>query len=96
MPKKNDENNEVLVQKNEEIEKLEEMLAAVLHYLSDDEIEEIDIEYLLKKTDNLREWWGSYREKNKKKLEDEIKKFLNRLSLEELENIREQIKNKNG
>jgi hypothetical protein len=96
MPKKNDENNDVLVQKNEEIEKLEEMLAAVLHYLSDDEIEEIDIEYLLEKTDNLREWWGSYREKNKKKLEDEIKKFLNRLSLEELENIREQIKNKNG
>ncbi|MGG3912824.1 hypothetical protein [Rossellomorea vietnamensis] len=96
MPKKNDENNDVLVQKNEEIEKLEEMLAAVLHYLSNDEIEEIDIEYLLEKTDNLREWWESYREKNKKELEDEIKKSLNRLSLEELENIREQIKNKNG
>lgn len=96
MPKKNDENNDVLVQKNEEIEKLEEMLAAVLHYLSNDEIEEIDIEYLLEKTDNLREWWDSYREKNKKELEDEIKKSLNRLSLEELENIREQIKNKNG
>ncbi|UXH45117.1 hypothetical protein [Rossellomorea vietnamensis] len=96
MPKKKDENNDVLVQKNEEIEKLEEMLSAVLHYLSDDEIEEIDIEYLLTNTDNLREWWGSYREKNKKKLEDEIKKSLNRLSLEELENIREQIKNKNS
>ena len=96
MPKKNDENNDVLVQKNEELEKLEEMLSAVLHYLSDDDIEEIDIEYLLEKTDNLREWWGSYREKNKKKLEDEIKKSLNRLSLEELENIREQIKNKNS
>ncbi|MEI2663117.1 hypothetical protein [Rossellomorea sp. LJF3] len=94
MPMKKNENNDVLVQKNEKIEKLEEMLAAVLHYLSDDEIEEIDIEYLLTNTDNLREWWDSYREKNKKKLEDEIKKSLNRLSLEELENIREQIKNK--
>jgi hypothetical protein len=96
MPKKKDESNDVLVKKNEETEKLEEMLSSVLHYLSDDEIEEIDIEYLLTNTDNLREWWDSYREKNKKKLEDEIKKSLNRLSLEELENIWEQIKNKNG
>ncbi|CAN7399807.1 hypothetical protein [Rossellomorea sp. LjRoot5] len=95
MPKKSDEHSDLLVQKNAEIEKLEQMLAAVLHYLSDDEIEEIDIEYLLSNTDNLREWWGSYREKNKKKLEDEIKGSLNRLSLEELEHIREQIKNKN-
>ncbi|KPL60146.1 hypothetical protein [Rossellomorea vietnamensis] len=96
MPKKNEEHSDVLLRKNEEIEKLEHMLAAVLHYLSDDEIEEIDIEYLLSNTDNLRDWWGGYREKNKKKVEDEIKKSLNRLSLEELENIREQIKNKDG
>ncbi|MGG4168011.1 hypothetical protein ABEW00_11225 [Rossellomorea vietnamensis] len=96
MPKKNEELSDVLLRKNEEIEKLEHMLAAVLHYLSDDEIEEIDIEYLLSNTDNLRDWWGGYREKNKKKVEDEIKKSLNRLSLEELENIREQIKNKDG
>ncbi|MCR8847476.1 hypothetical protein NQ095_03585 [Rossellomorea sp. SC111] len=96
MPKKNEERSDVLLQKNEEIEKLEQMLAAVLHYLSDDEIEEIDIEYLLSNTDNLRDWWGSFREKNKKRLEDEIKESLNRLSLEELEKIREQIKNKDG
>jgi hypothetical protein len=88
---KNDKGRE-----NEQIEKLEQMLAAVLHYLSDDDIEEIDIEYLLMNTENLREWWDSYREKNKKKIEDEIKGSLNMLSIKELENIREQIKKKNG
>ncbi|WP_026584853.1 hypothetical protein [Bacillus sp. J33] len=74
--------------------KLNRMLAAVLDYLSDDEIEEIDIEYLLTHTEGLREWWDQYREKNKKQIEEEIKKSLGSLSLEELESIREQIKEK--
>ncbi|MBW3114646.1 MULTISPECIES: hypothetical protein [Bacillaceae] len=80
------------VQQNETIEKLEQMLAAVLHYLSDDEIEEIDIDYLLTNTEDLREWWEGYRKRNKKKLENEIKASLGTLSLEELEKIHEQIK----
>ena len=80
------------VQQNETIEKLEQMLAAVLHYLSDDEIEEIDIDYLLTNTEDLREWWEGYRKRNKKKLENEIKASLGTLSLEELEKIHEQIR----
>ncbi|WP_226673728.1 hypothetical protein [Rossellomorea aquimaris] len=80
------------IQQNETIEKLEQMLAAVLHYLSDDEIEEIDIDYLLTNTEDLREWWEGYRKRNKKKLENEIKASLGTLSLEELEKIHEQIK----
>ena len=82
------------IQKNAEIENLNRMLAAVLNYLSDDEIEEIDIEYLLDKTDGLREWWDQYRESNKKQIEEEITKSLGELSLQELENILEQIKEK--
>ncbi|GLB62081.1 hypothetical protein [Cytobacillus sp. NCCP-133] len=78
----------------DEISKLNRMLAAVLDYLSDDEVEEIDIEYLLTHTEGLRKWWDQYREKNKKQIEEEIKKSLGRLSLEELESIREQIKEK--
>jgi transposase-like protein len=93
MPMRKD-NSDELIQENETIDKLEKMLAAVLHYLSDDEIEEIDIEYLLANTENLRDWWKNYQEKNKKKIEDEIKASLNMLSFEELENIREQIKKK--
>ncbi|KHF39966.1 hypothetical protein [Halalkalibacter okhensis] len=91
------ETDELSVIKNkyeEEIQKLNQWLAAVLNYLSDDEIEEIDIEYLLNNTEGLREWWDQYREKNRKKIEDEIKKSLGELSLEELENIREKIKEK--
>jgi hypothetical protein len=84
------------VQEKEKTEMLERMLAAVLNYLSDDEIEEIDLEYLLTNTKDLRQWWDQYREKNKKHVEDEIKKSLSKLSLEELESIREQIKEKNG
>ncbi|MBN8190529.1 hypothetical protein JI667_00075 [Bacillus sp. NTK074B] len=80
------------IQQNETIEKLEQMLAAVLHYLSDDEIEEIDIDYLLTNTEDLREWWEGYRKRNKKKLENEIKASLGTLSLEELEKIHEQIR----
>jgi transposase-like protein len=93
MPMRKD-NSDELIQENETIDKLEKMLAAVLHYLSDDEIEEIDLEYLLANTENLRDWWKNYQEKNKKKIEDEIKASLNMLSFEELENIREQIKKK--
>jgi hypothetical protein len=78
--------------KKEEIQELNRMLAAVLIYLSDDEVEEIDIEYLLDHTEGLREWWEQYRERNKKQVEDEIKKSLGDLSLKELETILEQIK----
>ncbi|RBP88382.1 hypothetical protein DFO70_1144 [Cytobacillus firmus] len=77
-----------------EVSRLNRMLAAVLNYLSDDEVEEIDIEYLLANTEGLREWWDRYRENNKKQIEEEIKKSLGSLSLEELESIREQIKTK--
>lgn len=86
VPKKRDD--------NDELSNLNRMLAAVLNYLSDDEIEEIDIEYLLDHTEGLRDWWDKYREQNRKKIEEEIKKSLDELSLEELENIREQIKGK--
>lgn len=40
------------------------MLAAVLNYLSDEEVEEIDLEYLLNNTEGLREWWEQDCEKN--------------------------------
>jgi transposase-like protein len=99
MPRKDESSTEQKgepVQEKEKTEMLERMLAAVLNYLSDDEIEEIDLEYLLTNTKDLRKWWDQYREKNKKQVEDEIKKSLSKLSLEELENIREQIEAKNG
>ena len=80
--------------KNGEIGNLKRMLAAVLHYLSDDEVEEIDIEYLLDHTEGLRAWWNHYRESNRKNIEEEIKQSLSELSLKELERIREQIKDK--
>lgn len=80
--------------KEAEVEKLNRLLAAVLNYLSDDDVEEIDIEYLLKNTEGLREWWDEYREKNRKQIENEIKKSLSQLSLEQLESIREKIKDK--
>lgn len=76
----------------DEVENLNRMLAAVLNYLSDDEIEEIDIEYLLDNTDGLSDWWDQYRERNRKHIEKEIKQSLGNLSLEHLEKIREQIK----
>ncbi|WP_026572937.1 hypothetical protein [Bacillus sp. UNC438CL73TsuS30] len=76
----------------DEAEKLARMLAAVMEYLTDDDLEEMDIEYLLDSTDGLRDWWDQYRESNKKVLEDEIKKSLGDLSLKDLEKIREQIK----
>ena len=77
---------------NAEIEKLNRLLAAVLNYLSDDEVEVIDIEYLLHNTEGLQEWWDQYKERNRKVLEEEIKKSLGGLSIEELESIREKIK----
>lgn len=76
----------------DETEKLNRMLASVLNYLSDDEVEEIDIEVILDKTEGLREWWNRYREGNKKQIAEEIKKSLSDLSLKDLESIREQIK----
>ncbi|MEM5593414.1 hypothetical protein AAHH67_19385 [Niallia circulans] len=77
-----------------EEDKLNRMLAAVMEYISDDEVEEIDIEYILDQTEGLRDWWNQYREKNRKRMEKEIKESLGELSLEELEKIREQIKAK--
>ncbi len=82
--------------KEEEITKLNRLLAAVLKYLSDDDVEEIDIEYLLKNTEGLREWWDQYRENNRKEIEEEIKKSLSGLSLKELESIREKVKAREG
>ncbi|MCT8136762.1 hypothetical protein H1D32_02720 [Anaerobacillus sp. CMMVII] len=77
-----------------EVGKLNGWLAAVLNYLSDDDVEEIDIEYLLKNTEGLQEWWDNYRESNRQQIEEEIKNALGDLSLEELEAIREKIKEK--
>lgn len=74
-----------------EIVKLNRMLGAVMKYISADEIQEIDIEYLLDHTDGLRQWWNQYRELDRKRIEEEIKKSLSGLSLEELERIHEQI-----
>ncbi|WP_026695531.1 hypothetical protein [Peribacillus kribbensis] len=72
--------------------KLTRMLASVLEYLSDDEVEEIDIEYILDKTEGMREWWKNYQENNRQKIEEEIRNRLGELSLEDLHKIREQIK----
>lgn len=78
----------------DEVAQLNRMLGAVMEYLSDDELEELDVEFLLDQTDGLREWWNQYRESNRKMLEDEIRKSLGALTLKELETIREQIKEK--
>ncbi|TKC18896.1 hypothetical protein [Robertmurraya kyonggiensis] len=91
MPKKTEE---AKVQSSEDINELSRMLAAVLTYLSDDDIEVIDIEYLLDHTDGLREWWEHFREQNRKQIEEEITQSLVDLSLEELERLREQINEK--
>lgn len=81
-------------EKEEEIDQLNRMLGTVMKYISNDEIEEIDLEYLLDSTDGLRDWWNNYRELDRKKVVEEIKKALGGLSLEELEKIQEQIQNK--
>ncbi|MDM5212608.1 hypothetical protein QUF94_14355 [Peribacillus sp. NJ4] len=80
--------------KESELGKLNRLLGAVMRYLSDDEQEEIDIEYLLENTEGLRDWWSQYRELDRKRVEEEIKNSLTDLSLEELETIREQIRTK--
>ncbi|MGE6377029.1 hypothetical protein [Peribacillus muralis] len=77
-----------------EIAQLNRLLGAVMKYLADDEQEEIDIEYLLENTEGLRDWWNEYRELDRKRVEEEIKNSLTVLSLEELEAIREQIRQK--
>jgi hypothetical protein len=82
------------LEREDEIAKLNRMLGAVMKYISDDEIVEIDIEYLLDNTEDLRNWWNEYREKDRKRVEKEIKKSLEGLSLEELEKLREQIMSK--
>lgn len=81
-------------QNKDEIENLTRMLVSVLDYLSDEENEEIDIEYIFDKTEGLREWWNRYRESNRELIEEEIRESLGELSLEELQRIREKIKEK--
>lgn len=105
MPRKSAQVNEVpeeeeeLVAQNDqqdedEVAKLTRLLGAVLSYLLDEELEEIDMESLLDDTEGLRDWWEAYRESNRKQLEEEIKESLGELSLKELERIREKIKGK--
>ncbi|KGR86052.1 hypothetical protein CD30_19075 [Ureibacillus massiliensis 4400831 = CIP 108448 = CCUG 49529] len=105
MPRKSiqnneESNNEEIVQitpddqNKEEVKNLTRMLAFVLDYLSDENNEEIDIGYLFDKTEGLREWWNQYQERNRKKIEEEIRESLSELSLEELNRIRQQLKEK--
>lgn len=105
MPKKDasindtlDKTDDASIHKSENTEEiiveLNRMLAAVLNYLADDEVEEIDIDFILDNTDGLRDWWDQYRENNRKQLEEEVRKSLGKLTIEELEKIKEQIKDK--
>lgn len=82
------------VQTNDEVENLTRMLASVLDYLSDDNNEVIDVEYILDNTEGLREWQTKYLESNRKLIEEEIKESLGELSFEELQKIREQIRDR--
>lgn len=91
---KEQEQEQIHEGKNNEVENLNRMLAAVLNYISDDEVEVIDIEYLLNNTEGLREWWDQYRERNRKNIEKEITIALGSLSIEELEDLRGKIKGK--
>lgn len=101
MPKKGGSNSEKveeslledrkLERQEDEVMKLNRMLGAVLEYISDEEVEVIDFEYLLSHTDGLREWWSQYQEKNREKIVKEIKETLDKLSLDELQQLREQI-----
>lgn len=77
-----------------EIERLNRLLGAVMRYLSDDEQEEIDIEFLLENTEGLREWWDQFREINRSRVEEQIMHSLSELPVEDLESILEQIRNK--
>ncbi|MGX6445165.1 hypothetical protein ACWM35_18275 [Neobacillus sp. K501] len=87
-----DEPSPNIYRSDNEIENLTRMLAAVLEYLSDEDLEEIDIEFLLDDTEGLREWWDRYRERSRKQIEKDIKASLGILSLKELESIHEQIR----
>ncbi|KGR78040.1 hypothetical protein [Ureibacillus manganicus] len=79
-------------QQGHSVDDLSRMLAAVLNYMSDDENEVIDVEFIIDNTDGLRDWWNEYKEKNRQLIEDEIKESLGELSIEELQRIRNQIK----
>lgn len=79
-------------QGGDEAENLTRMLAAVLDYLSDEENEVIDVEYIIDNTEGLRDWWKQYKENNRKRIEEEIAATLGDLSFEQLKKIREQIK----
>ena len=78
----------------DEIDNLTRMLAAVLDYLSDEENEVIDVEYLYENTEGLLEWRKRYQESNRKRIEEEIKQSLGELSYQDLKKIRQQIKEK--
>lgn len=82
------------VSNEDEIERLNRLLGAVMRYLSDDEQEEIDIEFLLENTEGLREWWDQFREINRSRVEEQIMHSLSELPVEDLESILEQIRNK--
>lgn len=82
------------VSNENEIERLNRLLGAVMRYLSDDEQEEIDIEFLLENTEGLREWWDQFREINRSRVEEQIMHSLSELPVEDLESILEQIRNK--
>nr|WP_106783112.1 hypothetical protein [Lysinibacillus timonensis] len=107
MPRKTSQNNEEIEEEKivqmpnnsqtiDDTENLSRMLASVLDYLSDEENEEIDIEFIYDNTEGLREWRNRYLERNRKQIEEEIKESLGELSFEELQKIREQIKEKQG
>lgn len=81
-------------QDNDAIDNLTRMLASLLNYLSDEENEELDIDYIIDNTVGLREWWNQYKESNRKLIEEEIRESLGELSMEELQKIHEQIKEK--
>lgn len=81
-------------QSNDSTDDLTRMLASILSYLSDEENEEIDIEYIFDNTEGLRDWWNQYKESNRKLIEEEIKQSLSELSIEELQKIHEKIKEK--
>lgn len=81
-------------QSKDEVDKLTRMLASVLEYLSDEDTDEIDIGYIFDNTEGLKEWWNQYKEKNRKVIEEEIKQSLGELSLEDLNKILKQLKDK--
>lgn len=84
MAKKEEDNNK-------EINHLNSMLAAVMNYLTDETVEEIDFDYLLDSTEGLRQWWNEYEEQHKREIAKEIKQSLEGLSLKELQQIKKQI-----